>query len=166
MIEVAPNLFVGNGTDLMMVDDGAKGIKDGWFVVTAAKEPWHRELLGYTTRGAPKDHPEYLMAERPRRLFLNLVDVDDPAFIREEIVTKALVDIDTALERGDKVLIHCNQGQSRAPMLALMWLHRQLEQSGGEITYDDAVEQFRAIYPSFAPSKGMEGYARAHWENG
>lgn len=162
MIEVAPQLFVGNATDLIHVDDGAKGIKDGWYVITAAKEPWHRDLLGYTSRGAPKDHAEYLLAKREHRLFLNLVDVDDPAFIREEIINTALEAIDDAMDRGDKVLIHCNQGQSRAPMLALLWLRGEDEAYAG-LTYDLAAEQFREVYPSFAPAKGMEGYARTHW---
>lgn len=52
MIEVYPGLFVGDQTDLIHVDDGDKGIKDGWFCISAAKDPWHREALGYTTRQA------------------------------------------------------------------------------------------------------------------
>lgn len=163
MIEVHENLFVGTGNDLIHADDGAKGIKEGWYVISAAKEPWHREALGYTTRGAPKDHIEYLIASRTRRMILNLVDVDNPEFIREEIIAVVLENISMALERGDKVLVHCNQGHSRAPTIALLWLHANDPEYAG-LDYDQAAEKFREIYPDFAPAKGMEGYARQHWE--
>jgi hypothetical protein len=163
VIEIFPNLYVGTGNDLIHVDDGAKGIKEGWYVISAAKEPWHREALGYTGRGAPKEHPEYLMARRDRRLILNLVDVNNVDFIRKEIMDIAIHDIGTELEKGNKVLVHCNQGGSRAPTIALLWLHAHDPEYAG-LDYDGAVEKFREVYPDFAPAKGMEGYARQHWE--
>ncbi len=168
MIEVYPNLFIGSGEDLIHVDDGNKGVKDGWFVVSAAKDPWHREALGYTERGAPKTHPEYLIAARDRRLILNLIDSDNPDYVPEKIVVTALEMVDAALGAKAKVLIHCNQGQSRAPTLALLWLRwgaaSVVSHYLRKMTYDDAAEAFRGVYPTFNPSKGMEGYARAHWE--
>lgn len=162
MIEVFPNLYVGSGTDLIHVDDGKKGVKDGWFVVSAARDPWHREALGYTGRGAPKDHSEYLMAARLRRLILNLVDAADPAYIREEIMDAATRSISDALDRGDKVLIHCNQGGSRAPGIALMWL-RKNHPDYAEATFAEAVEGFTKAYPDFAPAAGIRGYLEQHW---
>lgn len=108
------------------------------------------------------------MAIRSRRLILNLVDAPDPAYVREEIVTTALDTIDTALGANTKVLIHCNQGQSRAPTLALLWLRwgaaSVVSYYLRKMSYDDAAEAFRGIYPPFAPAGGMEGYARVHWE--
>lgn len=161
MIEVFPNLFVGSGNDLIHADNGDGTIKPGWFVISAAKDPYHRELLGYTGRGAPKDHPEYLLASRTRRLFCNLVDAEDPAYIRDEIVSTVIVSIDDALGLGHKVLVHCNKGQSRAPVLAMLYLRQRCHVA---TDYDDTARWFRAIYPDFEPAKGMEGYARAHWE--
>jgi hypothetical protein len=49
VIEVRPNLFVGGGADFDAVWD-----EPGWMILQCAKEPWHREALGYTGRGAPK----------------------------------------------------------------------------------------------------------------
>jgi hypothetical protein len=69
MIEVFPNLYVGNG-----VDEAEVRGKEGWYVISAAKDPWHRKALGYTSQGAPKDHPEYLIANRDQHMILNLVD--------------------------------------------------------------------------------------------
>lgn len=168
MIEVFPNLYVGSQTDLIHVDDGKKGIKDGWFVVTAARDPWHREALGYTGRGAPKDHADYLFTVRERRTILNLIDGADPAYVRDEVVTMAMQSINTGLTAG-KVLIHCNQGGSRAPGLALLWLHGHppslagiTEYSG--LTLDAAEAKFKAIYPDYAPAAGIRGYLAQHWD--
>lgn len=163
MIEVFPNLFVGDQNDLIHVDDGNKGVKDGWFVISAAKDPWHREALGYSGRAAPKDHAEYLIAARDRRLILNLIDANDPAYVPDKIVDTTLEMIDASLAGGLKVLIHCNQGQSRAPTLALLWIHRNSPLYSVE-TFDEAVEDFRKVYPTYAPAKGMAEYARTHWE--
>jgi hypothetical protein len=163
MIEVRENLFVGTGNDLIHVDDGAKGIKEGWYVISAGKHPWHKEALGYSGNAAPKEHPEYLMARRPNRLILNLIDAPDPAYIPQAIMDIAIHDIGTELEKGNKVLIHCNQGGSRAPTIALLWLHAHDPEYAG-LDYDGAAEKFRDVYPDFAPAKGMEGYARANWE--
>ena len=163
MIEVFPNLFVGSGADLIHVDDGNKGIKDGWFVISAAKEPFHREALKYTGRAAPKEHPEYLMARRGNRLILNLVDVDDPAYIRKEIVDVALADITSELGKGNKVLVHCNQGGSRGPGIALAWMHKNAPSYAG-LTLEEAEANFRPIYPDYAPAAGIRGYLAQHWD--
>lgn len=167
MIEIYPNLFVGSAADLIHADNGVGGVNAGWFVISAARDPWHRELLGYTGRGAPKDHPEYLIAERDRRLILNLVDAPDPAYIRNEIVTAAMDRIDAEFEVGNNVLLHCNQGNSRAPTLALLWLRFHCKTTSPFLrlmSYDDAAKAFRDLYPTFEPGNGMEGYARAAWE--
>lgn len=169
MIEIFPGLYIGDQNALMYADAGGGKIAPGWFVISAAKEPWHREALGYKERGAPKDHPEYLIARRERRLILNLIDVDNPEFIREEIVTAAVEAIDVARVNGDKVLIHCNQGKSRSPMLALLWMRLgvtapMIHAVMKLLTVDQAIEAMKLVYPAFEPSKGMEGYARAHWE--
>ena len=74
MIEIFPNLFIGTEQDY---EFNVKG-KPDWVVVHACKEPYHRRELRYTTLGAPKGHPEYLIARRERRLILNLVDATNP----------------------------------------------------------------------------------------
>lgn len=162
MIEIAPRLFIGSALSLAKADNGINGIADDWFVVSAAKEPFHREAIGYTGRALDKGHPEYLMARRPNRLILNLVDVPDPAYIREEIVSEAMRSIDEALADDKKVLVHCNQGQSRAPTLGLLWL-RKSSPDYADLDFDEGVAKFRETYPDYAPAGGMLGYARAHW---
>jgi len=85
MIEVMPNLFVGDQSDEAQIRGQA-----GWFVIHACKEPYHRQALGYSGQGAPKTHPEYLIAQREGRLILNLVDVPNVAFISPLIMDAAI----------------------------------------------------------------------------
>ena len=70
------------------------------------------QALGYSGRAASKDHPEYLIAHRPDRLILNLVDVDNVNYIGAELVDAALAAIHERVG-FDKVLVHCNQGASK-----------------------------------------------------
>ena len=133
------------------------------FVIHAAKEPWHRNALGYTERGAPPAHPEYLVAKRPGELMLNLVDMKSisPQYTNP-IVEAAFEAIDHSLDAGKKVLLHCNEGKSRAPTLALLWMgeHGYYQ----DTPFDQAAEAFRNnLYPEYDPGAGMANYARERW---
>jgi predicted protein tyrosine phosphatase len=160
MIEICPGLFVGDENDYEMeVKHQA-----GWWVVHVCKEPYHRQLLGYRTRGAPKEHPEYLVARRANRLFLNLVDADDPAYIPKEIVDAALRFIDEGLKSGDRVLVHCNQGESRSPSLGLLYLALHTD-CIPRTSLVEAEAAFRGIYPPYSPKGGMRGFLLNHWDD-
>ena len=156
MIEVHPNLFVGSQDDEVAIRGQA-----GWYVVHACKEPYHREALGYTSRGAPRQHPEYLLAERPGRLILNLVDVAQASFIAPVIVESALGAIDRHIG-GFKVLVHCNQGLSRSPSIALLYLLKHTEVLGSQDP-GVALLAFLKLYPPYAPAQGMADYVRLNW---
>jgi hypothetical protein len=160
MIEVCSNLFVGHQGDFEYQVDG----REGWAVVHACKEPYHRIVLGYTTQGAPKGHPEYLFAVRGDRLYLNLVDVDDPTYIHEELVEAAITFIHEKLAAGKKVLVHCNQGESRGPGIAFLYLLRHTP-ALPKTSLADALAVFQRIYPAFHPGPGIAGYIAAHWSD-
>ena len=156
MLEVHPGLFVGDEADERRVHG-----EPGWFFVHACKEPYHRQALGYTGRAASKDHPEYLIARRDGRLILNLVDVADANYVAAEIVDAALATIHAQLD-NTKVLLHCNQGQSRSPSIALLYLSRYTDRFSG-MGVDDAVAAFLKLYPPYAPARGMADYVRLNW---
>lgn len=158
MIEVYENLFVGNQEDYELLVSG----REGWAVIHACKEPYHRQALGYKGRAAPKDHPEYLVARRENRLILNLVDVDNPAFFRKEMIAEALDFVDRALESGQRVLIHCNQGESRAPSIALLYMAARRRTLPTE-SLESAESCFRTLYPGYSPSKGIRGHLQEYW---
>lgn len=156
MIEVMPNLFVGSEVD----EQRLRGQTD-WFFIHACKEPYHRQALGYTGRAAARTHPEYLIAWRDARLILNVVDVDDPNYIAPEIVDAALDAINDNIQHT-KILLHCNQGQSRSPGIALLYL---LKYTNLLVQKDmaAAIAAFRAIYPPFTPARGMAEFIRLNW---
>lgn len=158
MIEVHPRLFIGTEADF----ETQVGSRPGWWVVHACKEPYHRRLLGYTGRAAPKDHPEYLVARRDRQLYLNLIDPDDPNYIPKEIVDTTIAFVDEAMKTNDRVLIHCNLGESRAPSLGLLYLAMR----AGSIatrSLSDAESDFRRVYPGYNPKGGMRGFLLRNW---
>jgi len=159
MIEIHPSLYVGHQGDYQYQVKG----RDGWAVVHACKEPYHRQLLGYKTRGAPKDHPEYFYAERGNRLYLNLVDAPNPKYIPKEIIDKAFAFIHAKLAEGLKVLVHCNQGESRSPGIGFLYLLRHSD-APSKTSLDDALAWFRQIYPAFSPSRGISGFIAEHWK--
>jgi hypothetical protein len=159
MIEVTKNLFVG---DQLAYESKVRFVDD-WCVVHACKEPYHRQALGYSGRAAPKTHPEYLIATRGNRLILNMVDVDNPAYIPKEIMDAALLFIDQSLKAGKQVLVHCNQGMSRSAGIALLFLAKQglIAQS----SFLEAEQQFTTLYPPCNMSLGIRGFLMQNWDS-
>lgn len=159
MIEVYSHLYVGNESDY----ENKVKFQSGWSIVHACKEPYHRQAIGYSGRAAPKTHPEYLIAQRENRLILNLIDVDNVAYIPKEIIDSALDFINAALEMGSKVLIHCNQGYSRSPSIAFLYLASIGEYSG--VSIEEAEVKFRSKYPEYQPAKGMRDFIMVNWKH-
>lgn len=159
MIEVTKNLFVG---DQSAYEDKVR-FSDEWCVVHACKEPYHRQVLGYSGRGAPKSHPEYLVAVRGNRLILNMVDVDNPEYIPKEIMDAAVLFIYQSMKAGKQVLVHCNQGMSRSAGIALLFLAKQ----GliAQTSFVEAEQQFRALYPPCDMAMGIRGFLMKNWDS-
>lgn len=167
MKEIIPGLLVGDENDfynLEMEHIPGREVDQpccNWAVVHACKEPFHRKLLGYTTKGAPKDHPEYLYAERENRLFMNIVDAPKSIFFDKGMIDKALDFIHEKLNQGLNVLVHCNEGFSRSPSIALLYLvkHGLIE---GD-TLEDVEAEFLKLYTEYNPGTGMRGFVKDNW---
>lgn len=158
MIEVYHNLFVGNQDDY----DCNVSRQNGWAVVHACKEPYHRQAFGYRSRGAPKDHPEYLVARRGNRLILNIVDANDASFFAKEMIDQALDFIDESLSKGEKVSVHCNPGESRSQWIALIYLASRTDVLPKE-SLEEAEKKFISLYPLYNPKPGLRGHIRQNW---
>jgi predicted protein tyrosine phosphatase len=158
MIEIYPNLYIGNQDDYEL----KVARQPDWAVVHACKEPYHRQALGYTGRAASKTHPEYLIARRENRLILNLVDVDNPAYIPKEITDAALTFVHEQLSSGTKVLVHCNQGGSRSPSIGLLYLAKFTDKLSTS-SFTEAENSFRSLYPPYDPAVGIRGFMIQHW---
>ncbi len=157
MIEVYSRLFIGNEIDY---ESNVKR-ENGWAIVHACKEPYHRSAVGYSGRACAKTHPEYLLAHRGNRLMLNLVDVDNLDWISPLIVDETIAFVDKALGQGLKVLIHCNQGMSRSAGLGLLYL-AHIGQFH-DMCFEDAEKRYISIYPPYQPAGGIHGYCKKYW---
>ena len=160
MIEIHPNLFIGNQDDY----ENIVRLQPDWHVVHACKEPYHRQALGYASRGAPKGHPEYLIARRGNILILNMVDADTPAYIPKEIIDATLDFIKTALNYGQRVLVHCNMGMSRSAGIGMLFLAAYTNRFE-DMSFIEAEEHYRMIYPHYNPGNGMRRFMQINWDS-
>ena len=153
MIEVYKNLWVGSDADWDFINLS----NETFSIIHAAKEPYHRELLGYTEKGAPRGHPYYLFARLDNILYLNLVDAEEERYIPKAVIDEALSFISDRLAIGNRILVHCNEGKSRAPGIAFLWMYenKHLPQS-----FKEAGPVFKQIYPYFFPKNGIFQFIR------
>jgi hypothetical protein len=152
-VNVTDHLSFGDESHCTHLHDPALAI------VHACKEPCHRSAVGYTTRTIPSGHPNYLALENGHHLYLNLIDPDQPLFMMASFdAFLRFVDRQIA-ERN--VLIHCNQGQSRAPSLALVYMAKRLGLLPGD-SYTAATAGFRASFP-YTPGKGIQLWLTNNW---
>lgn len=156
MIEVYENLFVGDSKSCSYRSDLSRA------VIHACKHPCHVESVGY--KGSlPSDHPYYLFYENGKHLFLNMVDMErefHPRFtnpmmkVAMYFIEKYIVD--------NQVLVHCNQGQSRSPSIALVYL--ALKNVLNPNSYGFATMDFKKRYPNYDPGNGIAMYLENNWD--
>src|SRR5882762_8838896 len=98
----------------------SRGRPGEWAVVHACKSPCHQRAVGYQG-SLPNTHANYLVLSNGQDLFLNIIDPRKPLFMPASFnVFLSFADREWLVRR--KLPIHCNQGESRAPSLALLFL--------------------------------------------
>jgi hypothetical protein len=125
-------------------------------IVQACKEHYHRQPLGYRIRGAPKDYPKYLIPKRGNSLILNLVDVPNPAYIPKELIDTSIEYIHRGLIDDQRVLVHCNLGESRSLSIGLLYTAIYTDTLPKEYLLGE--RKFREINPPYNPSIGIRGF--------
>lgn len=155
--EIAPNLHVGGA----FIWKTLNALHDNIAVLSCAKDPWHRDMVGYTReRPLPRDHPEYLFAQRGNRATMNMVDAPDARYFSREMIDAGLKFMTAQRMRGQVLVVHCNEGLSRGPSMAFLHLLRR-----GELSreYTAALNEFRVLYPAYSPGAGIEAFIRQNW---
>jgi hypothetical protein len=146
---------------------GAQGdcTRKGIPIIHACKDPCHRWAVSY--KRLPHNHPHYLTREFDHNLYLNMIDPPQPLF-HLETFTVALDFIDA---HNGHVLIHCNQGLSRAPSIALLWLLKRnlvleplVDIELPNTSFTNARAAFQTLYPDYAPSPGIATFLTEHWD--
>lgn len=154
MKEIRNGLFIGSQEDLNNLDD------DHDFSLCLAAKTFHQITLGYKGN-INKDHPNYLIFEEPEfnRISLNLIDAPDVKYIPEVIINACLRFINKEIEKGNKVLVCCNQGRSRSASVGLMYMlinDKHIFKDCSSI--QDVFDVYKAIYEQYEPNKGMLDY--------
>lgn len=158
MKEIHDRLFVSDLSDCSFNRD----YDLEWAIVHACKSPCHQRAVGYQGN-LGSSHPNYLILEKDNDLYMNLIDPDRPLFMDESFVS-FLAFIDHHWDNGRKILIHCNQGLSRAPSLALILLAKK----HGAISNDSftvARKEFLDTYPNYSPGLGIQKFLTKNWNS-
>lgn len=109
----------------------------------------------------PKTHPNYLVLEKEFDLYLNIIDPPVPLFM-PPLFTNFMAFSDKHWNAGRGLLIHCNQGESRAPSLVLLFMAKGLSAISDQ-SYASARSEFEQIYPHYNPGNGIETYFSKNW---
>jgi predicted protein tyrosine phosphatase len=77
-------------------------------------------------------------------------------------IMKAAINFIEKYIEMNKILIHCNQGQSRSPSIALIYMARK-----GIInneSYPAASKEFIKLYQYYQPGRGIAVYMNNNWD--
>lgn len=158
MKEVMPKIFVGS-----QIDYESKIFNpDEWSILLCAKEPWHREALGYSGRAANKNDPEYLMAKRGNKLILNLVDAPKSIFFDKNLIDAGIKFVEEERNKNKNVAFFCNKGESRSSSICLIYLVKNGLIQGDNL--EDAEAEFLKLYPNYNPGAGIRGFVKENFE--
>ena len=156
MVEIFKNIFIGTDQECSF------NPPSDFAIIHACKYPCHAKAVGY--RGSlQSNHPYYLVMENGQNLFLNMVDMErelSPVYTHP-IMKAAIAFIEKHIGER-KILVHCNQGMSRSPSIALLYLARI-----GAIpsdSYSNAVMSFQKLYSYFNPGRGIALYMNNNWD--
>jgi hypothetical protein len=145
--EIYNNLFIGNDNDCAVC-----ALNSSFSVVHACKT-CHQKALGY--KGSlPPSHPHYLTYELGTHLFLNMVDMPNELspIYTNPIISHAIGFINRKI-KNNKIIIHCNQGQSRSPALGLIYLAKTNVITKN--SYNEAKNEFMKLFPGYSPGTGI-----------
>lgn len=156
MQEVHERLHVGNDTDCRTGDEN-------WAVVHACKHTCHQDAVGYTG-SLSSSHPDYFFLKRDEDLYLNMIDPPDRPLFADEVFEAFFSFAVPRWEDGDRLLIHCNQGRSRSPSLAMLFLSAHAGVLPTE-SFARARAEFKDRYPRYRPAGGIETYLRNNWDD-
>lgn len=159
MKEIYPDIFIGNELDYYSIQ-----AERNWAILHCCKNPFHCQFVGY--RGnLPSTHPDYALKRRGNEMALNLVDMDRFSesylgFNRNMFAT-AFSFLDEYRIQGYKILIHCNQGESRGPTMGLLYIARlgAFHYAG----FDESVQKLKAMYPIYMPRRNIYMTVQCLW---
>ena len=160
MVEIYKNIFVGNENDYYQIC-----FNDKWAVLHCCKNPFHCRFVGYKGN-LNTNHPDYALKRINNEMALNLVDMElfSPRYLdfNRNMFYEAFDFLDEYYAQEYKLLIHCNQGESRAPMIGMLYTAKL-----GAYDYksfDETYIEFQRIYSNFYPKKNIYFTVKNLWD--
>jgi protein tyrosine phosphatase len=148
------NLYLGSKYDLDQTNNFE------WAFVHACKTS-HLNRLGQQD----KTSPYYIMFEEENHLYINWVDAPSPKMFDWQgqgvaNFTKVLDFIDSHIS-GKKVFVHCDQGQSRSPAVAMLYMAKR--QKSLPESFNKARIEFGKIYRDYFSDSGITKFIEQNW---
>lgn len=152
MKQLLPNLYVGNLEDYQTTKKAARPGEWAYVHATQSVRP-----------EGERGHTDYLMLQDKNDLYLSWLDTESFTFepYGPKLFTTVLDFIEARI-KTQKVLVHCDFGESRSPTIVLLYLAKRARVISNA-TYDRAREEFAKIYPNYYPS-GIRVFVRINWE--
>jgi hypothetical protein len=152
VIQVFDRIYVGSEGDCQR---GTEGL-----AVIHACKTCHKKALNYRDN-LPHNHPNYLALRQPFDLYLNIVDAREPLF-KLDTFLEFLRFAEAHYSKGASLLIHCDQGLSRSPTLALVFLAKFLGKLPDD-TFGTARAALKLLYPPYEPGPGLYKFMTDNW---
>lgn len=134
------SIYLGNMYDYEDVRDVPV-----WSALHCCKDPYHKELVGYKGNLSP-EHINYSYIISGKRMALNIVDSDkfDKKYLDffANMFNKSFIFLDRELAYKQKVIIHCNEGMSRSPMITLLYLGYRGIDGYNNLDFESALDKF------------------------
>lgn len=123
MTEVLPRLFLG---DRYAAESLGKFVPPGWHCISVTE---------YDGRGGRKDEIPNEPYGAARIPFMDIPD----KYTRRQTLDGLVVEIDSFLDAGKKVLVHCVQSKERSPLVIAWYLVRKQHAATLDVAYDRLV---------------------------
>ncbi len=151
MKKVYERLYTGDASDCF-------GGAEHWAVVHGCRYPCLRRAMRRLK--VSSENPVHL--EDGPNLYLDLFDGPARYFTMSPFKT-FLAFAGRHWDGGAGLLIHCNQGKSRAPSLALLFLAKHSKALPSK-SYDEAFAAFSELLPDCSPGEGIQWFLRKNWQ--
>ncbi len=96
-------------------------------------------------------------------LYINWEDLPDSDYFDILTFNQVLFWMKYYYSGDQKILVHCDWGQSRSPTLVLVFMSKVLKVLPDN--FFDALEEFKILYPEYVTPSGISKFVKANWKN-
>ncbi len=160
MQEIYANIYIGS------VEEAEKLFKKkDWSFLLCCKDPKEKDV-DQEHHELSEEHNSYSYITRGHRMAMNFIDL--PIFNKESLIftrdmfAKAFDFLDEERSKHRKVLIYCNNGESGAPSVGLLYIARQGKY--GDAAFDKAFKIFKKEFPDYNPKENIYTNIKYHWD--